>query len=1036
MCKRLGYLVSVCLTLGLAGSASADLVLHWALDDGMGDTVFDSSGNNRDGSVGGTPHWVLGQIEGALDFDGSTNYINYDEEIVTGTCSIALWIMPRDLPYSSGYRAIVHNDVWTAGSIRGHLQADTSLFDFDVSGGGGVTSTTAAQSDNWYHVVAIFNAQTLESKLYVNGDQEASATGLSAPVFLGPLNFGAWIDSQRHFPGIMDDIRIYDRPLTEEEIPRVMQGDTAPELAHNPIPENEATDVPGDVTLSWTQGEFAATHDVYFGTAFEDVRDATRHTPLGVLVSQDQTATTYDPESVLEFGRTYYWRVDEVNGPPDNTIFQGAVWRFTAEPFSYPVDSVTATASSSAQPGQGPENTVNGSGLNLGDGHSTVLEGMWLSGQEPHGAWIQYEFDRVRKLHEMWVWNYNGSFESIIGYGLKDVTVEYSIDGMEWMTLGDFRLARAPGKDDYTDYTTVEFGGAAARHVRITAKKNWGGILPQYGLSEVRFFYVPRRAREPEPGAGNTSVSAGTVLKWRAGRGAASYEVYLSTDWKAVANGTALVATVDAASYEPGSLEYGKIYFWKIDGIFSGETPSVWGGDIWAFSTADFVVDDYESYTDDEGSRIFETWIDGLSNPAYGGSQVGYDESPFTEQVIVYGGNQSMPLFYDNSAPPFYSEAVRTWTVPQDWIVGEDLESLTLKVAVYGDPDNCRVPMYLVFNDSVAVVNPDEDAVVTPRWTEWRIPLGDLSEAALSSVRKVAIRLGDPHVPTPCSVQEESPVLTASQRSRIFIDEIVIGDRPGFTLDGTLRDKLTGAPIADANIAWHPVGSAPITGLTTTTSTDGSYHIFPMPSDYAITVEADPKQYCKRIIDPDEWVFAHFQTRRDFLLVPQPCPSLSHPVYRFRSPAKPTRYYFAAAENEMKTLLYDYTPTTLSGKPLLDPDGWTYDGVAFCTADSTFGAPRLRRFLYDDDATNVPAYVFEQSQLPQGAWTEDSEFAHFTFYAYQTPDDPTLLPVYRSWSATLGCHFYTIDIADRNALDPALWQHSQNAAWYVPACFP
>src|SRR5690606_18428134 len=105
----------------------------------------------------------------------------------------------------------------------------------------------------------------------------------------------------------------------------------------------------------------------YFGTSFEDVNDAGRADPRGVLVSQDQAAATYDAESLFEFGTTYYWRIDEVNAAPDNTIFKGDVWSFTAEPFAYPIQNITATASSRSRLDTGPQNTVNGSGLDADD---------------------------------------------------------------------------------------------------------------------------------------------------------------------------------------------------------------------------------------------------------------------------------------------------------------------------------------------------------------------------------------------------------------------------------------------------------------------------------------------------------------------------------------------------------------------------------------------------------------------------------------------------------------------------------------------
>ena len=71
------------------------------------------------------------------------------------------------------------------------------------------------------------------------------------------------------------------------------------------------------------RGKFAAKHDVYLGTTFADVNAAGRTNPKGVLVSQAQDGTTYDSASLLDFGKTYYWRVDEVNAAAFHHDLQG-----------------------------------------------------------------------------------------------------------------------------------------------------------------------------------------------------------------------------------------------------------------------------------------------------------------------------------------------------------------------------------------------------------------------------------------------------------------------------------------------------------------------------------------------------------------------------------------------------------------------------------------------------------------------------------------------------------------------------------------
>ncbi|MHC4172639.1 MAG: hypothetical protein ACYST5_06825, partial [Planctomycetota bacterium] len=171
--------------------------------------------------------------------------------------------------------------------------------------------------------------------------------------------------------------------------------------ASNPSPANGRTDVPRDVVLSWTPGDFTPPvngHKVYLSESFNDVKDG-----IGGIT---QSATSYAPGR-LDFGTTYYWRIDEVNGAPDYAVHEGNVWSFTTELLAYPVENITATASSANQADMGPENTINGSGLDANDLHSNEETDMWLSSAEPLGAWIEFQFDKTFKLHEMWVWNSN-----------------------------------------------------------------------------------------------------------------------------------------------------------------------------------------------------------------------------------------------------------------------------------------------------------------------------------------------------------------------------------------------------------------------------------------------------------------------------------------------------------------------------------------------------------------------------------------------------------------------------------------------------
>jgi len=96
--------------------------------------------------------------------------------------------------------------------------------------------------------------------------------------------------------------------------------------ASNPSPADEAGSVAGDAVLSWTPGDYAFTHDIYFGTDFDDVNNATRANHPGLTdFVENHPNSTYDPPGLLDIGRTYYWRIDEIEGLQ---IWKGDVWRF------------------------------------------------------------------------------------------------------------------------------------------------------------------------------------------------------------------------------------------------------------------------------------------------------------------------------------------------------------------------------------------------------------------------------------------------------------------------------------------------------------------------------------------------------------------------------------------------------------------------------------------------------------------------------------------------------------------------------------
>jgi hypothetical protein len=773
------HLVCCALVLGLVltdvgGAADPNLLGWWRFDDGGGTTAVDSSGQGNNGTLRGNPQWITGQLRGALSFNGSSTYVEipysnaYDRP---AQLTLAAWVNPTTLADWCGVITFGINNspyalqTWGDGAIR--LSANWGTVTGGV--GSGMWNSTAGQIKlgQWQHIAVTYDGAVI--RFYRNG---LKVSEVSVALTLGSLRESVLIGADmpggdEYFNGGIDDPRIYNSALSDTDIQAIMLG-LGDELATTPDPKAGATDVPRDATLGWMPGAYAKTHDVYLGTNRDDVKNATRANSLNVLAIQDLGTNTYDPPGRFEFGQTYYWRIDEVNGTPDHKIFPGKVWSFTAEAYSYPIPGVTASASSTNDATTGAEKTVDGSGLDANDEHSAASADMWLSGKGiPLPHWIEFAFDKVYKLDQMWVWNSNQILEAVLGMGAKDVAIQYSTDAVNWTDLGSFVFTRAAGTAPCAADTKVDFGGAPARYVKLTISSNWGGIIPQSSLSEVRFYYKPVAAQEPAPADGATNVNPQVTLSWRAGREADSHEVYVSTDPNAVADGTAPMTTVSQAKHEvPLNLE--NTYYWKVVEVNQAETPCAWPSDVWSFSTAAYVsVDDFESYTNNSPKRVFQTWIDGSGfspdphfpngDPGNGtGALVGYDPlaGDIMETAYAYGGSQSTPLYYDNGAAPRLSEAVRTFDPPQDWTK----HGITTLVLFFrGDPNNAAAPVYVKINDTKLAYNNGAASTTTPVWKQWNINLASMSAAELNSVKSLTIGVGDG---------------SAGGTGRIFIDEI------------------------------------------------------------------------------------------------------------------------------------------------------------------------------------------------------------------------------------------------------------------------
>src|SRR4030042_2120456 len=81
--------------------------------------------------------------------------------------------------------------------------------------------------------------------------------------------------------------------------------------AYDPVPADGEREMPVFTTVRWTPGVYTKTHDVYFGTNLENVTNASRTNPLGVLREQEYGLNSYNPGELIS-GTSYFWRIDAI----------------------------------------------------------------------------------------------------------------------------------------------------------------------------------------------------------------------------------------------------------------------------------------------------------------------------------------------------------------------------------------------------------------------------------------------------------------------------------------------------------------------------------------------------------------------------------------------------------------------------------------------------------------------------------------------------------------------------------------------------
>jgi len=714
------------------GGAGNDWSVQWNMDLAAG-TINLELGSGSAKIV--YDQWV--ELKFIIDLDGNTIEEYYNGELI----STSVWddndhdtIGAIDL-YGNSASPVYYDDITIEEYVIYNAQAPNP-----ADGEEGVVNAllrwTAGDTAAMHNV-------------YLGTSAELTEADLVAPQQLFTMYF--------HMDGLEPGTTYYWRvDEIEADGTTTHQGDlwtfsAAPQTAYSPSPRDGDKWIDSETGLSWVAGQGATSHALYFGTDAEAVanRDA------GVFVD-DLPLPSHDPDA-LEAGTTYYWAVDESDG---TNTYAGEVWSFTIADGK---GGIKGEYFGSMTPGGEAGLTridpdVDFSWGNDGPGDPIAADNFsarWTADLEIAVADTYTFITRTDDGARLWL-----DGEMIVN---------------RWVDQGPTDAFSRPLDLEPGFYALqmeyYENGGGATAQLAWQTPSVARQIIPAGPLQP------PARAKFPYPASGDVNTPQDPTLRWTAGDEAAQHQIYFGEDKDAVANATPADGGIyrgqqalEATTYAVSGLEWNKTYYWRVDEVNPANPDSPWKGGVWKFTTADFiVVDDFEAYTNDVGTRAFEAWIDGVGftlpepgNPGNGtGAAVGHDiwnagsphyNGQIMETLLVKGGGQSLPLYYDNTASPYLSEAQRTWTMPQDW-TSNGAETLVLYVR--GIPTNVAEPVYVVIEDSLGqtavVTQANPEAALATQWLEWEIALSDLADAGVNpaAVKKMTLGLGNQAAPTP-----------------------------------------------------------------------------------------------------------------------------------------------------------------------------------------------------------------------------------------------------------------------------------------------
>jgi len=192
-----------------------DPLAHWQFDETSGTTAYDTTGTYN-GTLQGDPCWIDGYLDGALNFDGTDDYVSFAGTLGVGSDSFTACAWIKAGQARSQHRGIFRFASGSGTEVNIYLAQSSGklrIYDYTTY----KDSTIALDDGSWHHIAVVRDGED-DLKVYIDGQLNVEDEDYFSGTTLKNLTSVGYRDGYRYFDGYIDDPRIYGFALNADEV--------------------------------------------------------------------------------------------------------------------------------------------------------------------------------------------------------------------------------------------------------------------------------------------------------------------------------------------------------------------------------------------------------------------------------------------------------------------------------------------------------------------------------------------------------------------------------------------------------------------------------------------------------------------------------------------------------------------------------------------------------------------------------------------------------------------------------------------------